>query len=85
MPGAIKFRPIKPRLPQLKGQVERAQRTSLQEFWSSFELDTPELEQRLQEWQHYYRALKRPIISLSAVAAGSVKVGASRQAKRANP
>ncbi len=47
---AIKFRPIKPRLPQLEGQVERAQRTSLQEFWSSFEVDTPELEQRRQEW-----------------------------------
>ena len=51
---AIKFRPIKPRSPHLNGKVERAQRTSLEEFWSSVELDTPDLEQPLQEWQHYY-------------------------------
>lgn len=51
---AIKFRPIKPRSPQLNGKVERAQRTALEEFWSWVELNTADLEQRLQEWQHHY-------------------------------
>jgi transposase InsO family protein len=41
---AIKFRLIKPRSPQLNGKVERAQRTALEEFWSSVELGTPDLE-----------------------------------------
>lgn len=52
--SAVKFRPIKPRSPHLNGKVERAQRTSLEEFWSTVELDTPDLEHRPQEWQHHY-------------------------------
>ena len=29
-------------------------RTALEEFWSSVELGTPDLERHLQEWQHHY-------------------------------
>jgi transposase InsO family protein len=51
---AIKFRPNKPRSPQLNGKVERAQRTALEEFWSWVELNAHDLEEQLQEWQHHY-------------------------------
>jgi transposase InsO family protein len=51
---AIKFRPNKPRSPQLNGKVERAQRTALEEFWSWVEPKADDLEQQLQEWQHHY-------------------------------
>ena len=35
----IKFRPIRPRSPHLNGKVERAQRTALEEFWATVDLD----------------------------------------------
>lgn len=50
----IKFRPIRPRSPHLNGKVERAQNTDLDEFYSTVNRKQPDLEDRLQEWQHYY-------------------------------
>ena len=35
----IKFRPIRPRSPHLNGKVERAQRTALEEFWATADLN----------------------------------------------
>jgi hypothetical protein len=35
MDEAIRFRPIPPRSPHLNGKVERAQRTTLEEFWAA--------------------------------------------------
>lgn len=40
--------------PHLKGKVERAQRTDLEEFYANVELNDPLLRDRLNEWQHYY-------------------------------
>jgi transposase InsO family protein len=54
MEWGIKFRPIKPASPHLNGKVERAQRTDLDEFYSTVDIKSPDLERLLQEWQHYY-------------------------------
>ena len=54
MEYGIKFRPIKPRSPHLNGKVERSQKTDLQEFYSTVDLDDHHLVDKLQEWQHYY-------------------------------
>ena len=43
--------------------VERVQRTALEEFWPTVELDDPQLGQRLDEWQHFYN-WQRPHDSL---------------------
>jgi len=53
MKWGIKFRPIKPRSPHLNGKVERSQRTDLEEFYAIEDLDNPEPEEKLQEWQYY--------------------------------
>jgi len=50
----IKFRPIKPFSPHLNGKVERTQRTDLDEFYSSVDLDDPELTIKLKAWEEYY-------------------------------
>jgi transposase InsO family protein len=50
----IKFRPIKPGSPHLNGKVERTQRTDLDEFYSTVDIKASDLEEQLQEWQHYY-------------------------------
>jgi hypothetical protein len=50
----VKFRPIRPRSPHLNGKVERAQRTTLEEFWSTVDLAVDDLQERLDEWQHFY-------------------------------
>jgi transposase InsO family protein len=50
----IKFRPIKPRSPHLNGKVERTQRTDLEEFWATVDPKSPDLRQRLDEWQHFW-------------------------------
>lgn len=50
----IKFRPIRPRSPHLHGKVERVQKTALEEFWPTVDLNDPELADRLCEWQHFY-------------------------------
>ena len=54
MEWEIKFRPIKPRSPHLNGKVERSQKTDLQEFWSTVDLKAADLQQQLDEWQHFY-------------------------------
>jgi transposase InsO family protein len=54
MEQSIKFRPIKPGKPHLNGKVERSQQTDLQEFYETVDLLTPDLEERLEEWQFYY-------------------------------
>lgn len=50
----IKFRPIKPYSPHLNGKVERAQRTDLDEFYSSIKLNDPDLIAKLMSWEEYY-------------------------------
>jgi transposase InsO family protein len=54
MEYCIKFRLIKPRSPHLNGKVERSQKTDVQEFYSTVNLDDPELETKLEEWQFHY-------------------------------
>ena len=54
MDHCIKLRPIKPAAPHLNGKVERPQKTHREEFWAVVDLNSPELELRLPEWQHYY-------------------------------
>ncbi len=54
MEYGIKFRPIKPGSPHLNGKVERVQRTVLDEFYSTVNLKSNDLEDQLQEWQHFY-------------------------------
>jgi transposase InsO family protein len=54
MAYGIKFRPIKPRSPHLNGKVERSQKTDWEEFYSTVDLTSPDLEQKLEAWQDYY-------------------------------
>jgi transposase InsO family protein len=54
MEYGIKFRPIKPGSPHLNGKVERSHRTDLEEFYTTVDLESTGLQDRLQEWQHYY-------------------------------
>jgi transposase InsO family protein len=54
MQYAIKFRPIKPASPHLNGKVERSQRTDLDEFYPTVDPKSPDLQERLQEWQDHY-------------------------------
>jgi transposase InsO family protein len=51
---AIKFRPIKPGSPHLNGKVERAQRTDIDEFYSTVDTTAPDLGEQLALWQHFY-------------------------------
>ena len=60
----IKFRPIRPRSPHLNGKVERAQRTALEEFWSTANLKGPSLGDELAEWQTFFN-WQRPHSALS--------------------
>lgn len=50
----IKFRPIKPASPHLNGKVERSQKTDIEEFYSTVDLQDQDLEQQLEEWQFFY-------------------------------
>jgi len=54
MEYAIKFRPVRPASPHLNGRVERSQRTDLDEFYRNANLKSPDLSQRLEEWQDHY-------------------------------
>jgi transposase InsO family protein len=54
MDWAIKFRPIKPRSPHLNGKVERSQRADLEEFWPTVDPRSPDVQERLAEWQHFW-------------------------------
>jgi transposase InsO family protein len=51
---AIKFRPVKPASPHLNGKVERSQRTDLDEFYATVDLNALDLDARLSEWQDHY-------------------------------
>lgn len=51
---SVKFRPVKPGSPHLNGKVERSQKTDLDEFYAKVDLNSRDLEDKLQEWQHYY-------------------------------
>jgi transposase InsO family protein len=54
MDWCIKFRPIRPRSPQLNGKVERVQRTVLDEFWTTVDPKAEDIEEQLAIWvQHY--------------------------------
>jgi transposase InsO family protein len=64
MEYCIKCRPIRPGSPHLNGKVERSQRTDLDEFYETVDINSPDLEDQLQEWQHYYN-WNRPHGSLS--------------------
>jgi transposase InsO family protein len=55
----IKYRPTKPRSPHLNGQVERTQRTDLEEFYDLVDLKSPELTEQLQQWQDYYNRQRK--------------------------
>lgn len=54
MNWGVKFRPVKPGSSHLNGKVERSQRTDLEEFYATVSLDSPDLPEQLQEWQHFY-------------------------------
>ena len=54
MEWGIKFRPIRPASPHLNGKVERAQKTDLDEFYSTVNLDAPDLDEQLDLWQFFY-------------------------------
>jgi transposase InsO family protein len=50
----IKFRPVRPRSPHLNGKVERAQRTVLDEFYDTVDIKRADLNEELDQFQHYY-------------------------------
>ncbi len=50
----IKFRPIRPGSPHLNGKVERSQKTDLDEFYTTADLSSPDLDMQLAGWQHHY-------------------------------
>ena len=54
MEYCIKFRPNKPASPHLNGKVERSQKTDMEEFYPTVDLNAENLEELLAEWQHYY-------------------------------
>ncbi len=58
MEWGIKFRPIKPGSPHLNGKVERAQRTDLDEFYSTVDIKGSDLPNLLSQWQFYYNWLR---------------------------
>jgi hypothetical protein len=54
MDWAIKFRPILPRSPHLNGKVERTHRADREDFWDTVDVEDPEIEAKLAEWQHHW-------------------------------
>jgi transposase InsO family protein len=51
----IKFRPVKPASPHLNGKVERSQKTDLEEFYATANLeDFESLKDDLKVWQFFY-------------------------------
>jgi len=50
----IKFRPIRPAAPHLNGKVERVQKTVLNEFYPTVNLEDVDLQDELEQWQFYY-------------------------------
>jgi transposase InsO family protein len=66
MDYAIKFRPVKPASPHLNGKVERSQRTDLEEFYATVDLEAEDLEKALFAWQDHYNHF-RPHGSLNGL------------------
>jgi transposase len=58
MEYGIKFRPLKPASPHLNGKVERLQRTDLEEFYPTVDLQTEDLVERLADWQSHYNEFR---------------------------
>ena len=54
MGEAIRFRPIPPRSPHHNGEVDRAQRTTLEEFWAVADPTAADLADQLALWIHRY-------------------------------
>ena len=54
MEYCIKFRPIRPGSPHLNGKVERSQKADLEEFYETVDINSLDIEDQLQAWQHYY-------------------------------
>jgi len=50
----VKFRPNKPGSPHLNGKVERSEKTDLEEFYPTVNLNSGNPENLLAQWQHYY-------------------------------
>ena len=69
----IKFRPNRPRSPHLNGKVERVQRTALEEFWPTVDLEDPGLPGRLEEWRPSTTSIAR-----TAPSAAGHRLSASR-------
>jgi transposase InsO family protein len=49
-----KFRPNRPRAHHLSREVERVQRTALEEFWPTVEPENPDLAVQLEAWRSFY-------------------------------
>jgi transposase InsO family protein len=58
MEYGIKFRPLKPASPHLNGKVERSQRTDLEEFYPTVDLQAENLAERLADWQSHYNEIR---------------------------
>ena len=54
MSETIRFRPTPPRSPHLNGKVERAQRTTLEEFWAAADPKAADIGEQLALWVHHY-------------------------------
>lgn len=54
MAWSVKFRPIPPRSPYLNGEIERAQRTVLEEFWPTVDSRAPDVVDQLSQWVHHF-------------------------------
>ena len=54
MDETVRFRPIPPRSPHLNGKVERAQRTTLEEFWAVADPKAADIGEQLALWVHHY-------------------------------
>lgn len=54
MAETVKFRPIPPRSPLPNGEVERGQRTVLEEFWATVDARAPDIGEQLAVWVHHY-------------------------------
>lgn len=54
MSETIRFRPTPPRSPHLNGKVERAQRTTLEEFWAAADPTAADIGEQLALWVHHY-------------------------------
>ena len=55
----IKFRPIKPRSPHLNWKVKRSHQSDKNNFYSTIEINDPNLVEKVIKWQNFYNT-KRP-------------------------